>query len=369
MTSLRALPRMDPRLRRACAALIGACALFTASWVIAERGSAQSDLIDAPSRTLVAPQRATVASVASHGARTIGVGPRGLIVLSDDGGTSWRQVRSPVSTDLTTVRFTDTGVVWAVGHDAVALRSTDNGVSWERVLDGRLMLTLLRESANGSEAMAGEIERTMGQSATADVWPAPLLDIWFAPDGVNGFAVGGFGLILKTSDAGKTWQPWLANTDNEHRYHLYGLTAGEGGVFVAGEQGLVMHLNSETQRFERVETPYSGTYFGIAQLGSRLVAHGLRGNAYVSEDAGHAWRKIETGLDANLVSVVADGNRVFLVSQQGAVLSVDFAAGRATPAIQSPGGEVYGAALIRARGLALARLNGVGVVTLPAQTN
>ncbi|MBW8315134.1 MAG: hypothetical protein K0M73_09660 [Hydrogenophaga sp.] len=229
------------------------------------------------------------------------------------------------------------------------------------------MLKLLRESAKGSEQLEAEIERTMGQSATADVWPAPLLDIRFAADGVTGFAVGGFGLILKTTDGGKTWRSWQSQTENDQRYHLYALTGNDGAVFVAGEQGLVMRLNAEGQRFERIVTPYNGSFFGIDQLGSRLVAYGLRGNAFVSDNAGQAWQKIETGVDANLVGAVAHGDAVLLVSQKGDVLAVDFAASRTSIYDQAPGAEVYGAAMTTSHRLALARLNGVGVVAVSAQ--
>jgi photosystem II stability/assembly factor-like uncharacterized protein len=350
----------------AWAALVGG-GLLPIPWVIAAQGVAHSDLIDAPSRTQVVAQRAMTSGVASQGGRSVAVGPRGLILLSQDGGVSWRQVASPVSTDLTTVRFTDAGIVWAVGHDAVALRSSDGGATWDRVLDGRMLLILLRQAAKGSKEMEGEIERTMGQSATGNVWPAPLLDIWFAHDGLTGFAVGGFGLILKTSDAGNSWQAWQGKTDNVQRYHLYALTGGDAGVFVAGEQGFVMHLNTKDQRFERLQTPYNGSFFGITQLGTRLLAYGLRGNAFFSEDAGRTWKKIQTGLDTNLVSAISLGDSAFLVSQNGSVLAVDFASARATIFDQAPGSEVYEAAMTNSHRLALARLNGVGVIAFPAQ--
>lgn len=352
--------------RRCVAALVGG-ALVMVAWVSAAPGAGSADLIDTPSRQLSTALRTMVSGVACQGGRTIAVGPRGLILLSDDAGGSWRQVSSPVSTDLATVRFAGPGVVWAVGHDAVALRSSDGGSTWERMLDGRAVLKLLRESAKGAEKLESEIERTMGQSATADVWPAPLLDIRFAADGLTGFAVGGFGLILKTTDGGTTWRSWQSQAENEQRYHLYALTGNDGAVFVAGEQGLVMRLNAEGQRFERVVTPYNGSFFGIDQLGSRLVAYGLRGNVFVSDNAGQAWQKIETGVDANLVGAVAHGDAVLLVSQKGDVLAVDFAASRASIYDQAPGAEVYGAAMTASHRLALARLNGVGVVAVSAQ--
>lgn len=367
MISLRVFPAAFTRLRWHCAMLMGVSALVIGSLVIAAPGAASVDLMDVPSPKLATALRMMVSGVASQGGRTVAVGPRGLILLTEDGGGSWRQVTSPVSTDLATVRFVGPNVVWAVGHDAVALRSSDAGSTWERMLDGRTVLKLLREAAKGSEQLQAEIERTMEQSATADVWPAPLLDIRFAADGLTGFAVGGFGLILQTVDAGKTWQSWQSKAENDQRYHLYALTGGDGAIFVAGEQGLVMRLNANSQRFERVETPYNGSFFGIDQLGSRLLAYGLRGNVFVSEDAGQGWRKIETGIDANLVGAVAHGDAVLLVSQKGDVLSVNFGASRASTYDQAHGAEVYGAAMTGSNRLALARLNGVGVIALSAQ--
>jgi photosystem II stability/assembly factor-like uncharacterized protein len=367
MMSLRVFPAAFTRLRWHFAMLTGASALVIGSLVIAAQGAVSVDLMDVPSPKLATVLRSMVSGVASQGARTVAVGPRGLILLTEDGGGSWRQVTSPVSTDLTTVRFVGPNLVWAVGHDAVAMRSSDAGSTWERMLDGRTVLRLLRESAKGSEQLEAEIERTMGQSATADVWPAPLLDIQFSADGLTGFAVGGFGMFLKTTDGGKTWQSWQNQTENDQRYHLYALTGHDGALFVAGEQGLVMRLNAESQRFERVATPYNGTFFGIDWLGPKLVAYGLRGNAFVSDDAGQAWRKIETGIDANLVGAVSYGDAVLLVSQKGDVLAVDFGASRASTYDQAHGAEVYGAVMTGSHRLALARLNGVGVIALSAQ--
>lgn len=367
MTSLRLLTVAFTRLRWHFAVLIGGGALVIGPWVIAAQGVPSVDLIDTPSRKLATVLRTVVNGVASQGGRTVAVGPRGLILLSEDAAGSWRQVSSPVSTDLATVRFTGPNVVWAVGHDAVALRSSDGGTTWERMLDGRTVLRLLRESAKGSELLEAEIEQTMGQAATADVWPAPLLDIRFAADGLTGFAVGGFGLILQTIDGGRTWRSWQDKADNEQRYHLYALTGNDDAFFVAGEQGLVMRFDADSQRFKRVMTPYNGSFFGIDQFGSKLVAFGLRGNAFVSEDAGLAWRKIETGVDANLVGAVTHGDMVFLVSQKGDVLSVDFGAARASIYDQLLGAEVYGATKTGSHRLALARLSGASVIAFSEQ--
>lgn len=314
--------------------------------------------------------------IARSGDRLIAVGPRGLILLSVDGAKTWNQVPSPVGADLVTVKFTGAGTAWAVGHDAVALRSLDGGATWERVLDGRSVLKLLRETyaerarrgeAGADAAVGREIERSAQQSATPGVLPAPFLDVWFA-DANEGFLVGAFGLLLRTTDGGKTWEPWIARADNERRFHLYAVTGHDDRRYIAGEQGLVLRWDASASRFVKIETPYNGTYFGIDASRDRIVVYGLRGNAYMSMDGGSQWRKIDTGVDANLVALVplAEG-RMLLVSQVGHVLAVAPGSQKATPLQVPYTTEVFAAVHAGPRGLAFAQINGIRVVELADQ--
>ncbi|MDP2005345.1 MAG: YCF48-related protein [Rubrivivax sp.] len=308
-----------------------------------------------------APQR-PVMGIARQGVRVLTVGTRGLILLSDDGAATWRQVASPVGTDLVSVRFSSPTTVWAVGHDAVILRSDDAGATWQRVLDGRGVLKLLRSAylAATQPELAREVESAIAQSATPDVWPAPLLDIRFEKDGQRGWAVGAFGLLLHTADGGTTWTPWLEQADNERRYHLYALGGDATSTYIAGEQGLLLRLDAAGRRFEAVKTPYAGSYFGVDVFGPHLLAYGLRGNAYLSDDAGASWHKLETGSDANLITAQLTPRGLLLVSQAGDVLLVDPQA-RTTKGLQTPSGaEVLGAVAADERRLAVARLNGPG---------
>lgn len=312
--------------------------------------------------------KAPVAGVARAGTRLVAVGARGLILVSVDAGGSWRQAPSPVSTDLVSVRFVSATTAWVVGHDAVILRSDDGGENWRRVHDGRSVLKLLREAYPAATApkLAQEVEAGAQQSATADVWPAPFLDIWFE-NAQSGFAVGAFGLILRTSDGGQHWQPWLEHVDNEKRFHLYGMGGRPGQVYLAGEQGLLLRLNASGDRFERVETPYNGTYFGVQLVGAnKLLAFGLRGNAFASDDAGLRWQKIETGVDSNLVAAIEADGDVLLVSQAGEVLALSpdakTAKGQQVPA----GGDVFAAVALADHRVAVARASGPAVMAWPA---
>ncbi len=330
------------------------------------------DVLDAPP-TLSDPARSnTVASIARRGERLVGVGPGGLILRSIDGGGTWKQMPAPLSADLVSVKFIDDQTLWAVGHDAVALRSVDAGATWERMLDGRSVLKLLQATYK-SRAAAGdttaqvvvkELERSVRQSATPDVLPAPFLDVWFG-EGGEGFLVGAFGLILCTSDGGKNWTPWIDRADNDKRFHLYGVAGDGKQVYLVGEQGLVLSLDRQQQRFVKLATPYTGSYFGIAAGPGRLVAYGLRGNAYLSRDEGRQWAKIDTGIEAHIVAAVSAGDeRLLLVSQAGHVLSISGSELKAQPLQVPYTSEVLGAASAGGRGLVFAQINGVRLIEL-----
>lgn len=332
-----------------------------------------ADPLDTPVAPSAFAAKGATAGIARSGERMLAVGPRGLILRSVDAGKSWRQVPSPVATDLVSVKFTDSNTAWAVGHDAVALRSLDGGGTWQRMLDGRLLLKLLRAAyaaragEPGSAEAVKEIERSAMQSARPDVLPTPFLDVWFADEN-EGFLVGGFGLLLRTRDGGKSWEPWMERSENERHLHLYAMAGRGEHRFIAGEQGLLLRWDVGAQRFTKVQTPYAGTFFGVDATAQRIVAYGLRGNAYLSSDGGARWEKIDTGVDASLVALVplAD-TRFLLVSQDGQVLVVAPGNLKAVPQQVPFTTEVFGAAIVGSGGLALAQLNGVRVVELVGQ--
>lgn len=275
-------------------------------------------------------RRGAVSGIARHGDQLIAVGPRGLILVSTDAAKTWSQATSPVGTDLVTVKFQDANTAWAVGHDAVALRTSDGGASWQKVLDGRLVLALLRDNYAvrikagdpAAEKLLTEVDRAMEQSATPNVLPSPFLDVWFA-DANEGYLVGAFGLVLRTQDGGKQWEPIIDKTDNDRRFHMYAVTGNAAERYIAGEQGLLLRWDAAVSQFVKVETPYAGTFFGMDVQGTRVVVFGLRGNVYIRTNITQAWTKLETGTDANIVAAVnlAD-DQLVLAAQNGQLLWV-----------------------------------------------
>ncbi|KKO09840.1 hypothetical protein LCGC14_0033420 [marine sediment metagenome] len=271
-------------------------------------------------------------AVTRAGDNLVSVGLRGLILISRDDGETWTQSPSPVAVDLVQVYFQNELNGWAVGHDSVLLATTDGGLSWKVQLDGRSLVTLLKEHyANASdidefeaESMLREVDLGTSTSANPDIMATPFLDVFVKENG-EGFVLGAFGMLLRTTDSGATWEPWTEHTENDRRMHLYGIDMQGDQVYVSGEQGLLMRLDREAQRFVQVDTPYTGTFFGVHISDGVLMVYGLRGNLYASRDGGENWQHVDTQQNATLIDAVdgAAAGQVLLVSERGELVRLD----------------------------------------------
>ena len=297
-------------------------------------GAQFADVLDTPAVASPLASHALINGLAKAGTRLVAVGQRGHIVYSDDQGKRWTQAQVPVSADLVAVCFPAPQLGWAVGHDGVVLHSVDAGASWTRQLDGRGLAAILANGKSAGGAMAGQgIDR-------------PFLDVWFL-DAKRGFAVGAFNLILHTEDGGATWQSWAERTANPKDFHLNAIGAVGEALYIVGEQGLVMKMAKDGQRFEALATPYKGSFFGVVGRAGVVIVYGLRGNAYRSIDAGKSWDKVATNLQLglNAGAALADG-RFVLLSQAGHVLvSGDDGATFALAPKTTPGGSAALAAV------------------------
>lgn len=308
------LPRERARSRAAIAAAYLATLALCASSPPRARFV---DPLDRPAEPSALAARRLLNAVAAAGRRLVAVGQRGHIVFSDDDGATWTQAAVPVSTDLTGVHFVSAQRGWAVGHGGVVLATADGGRSWARQLDGRqigpLLAATYREHARG--ALRRQLE--ILAAPTAD---RSLLDVWF-DDERSGFAVGAFNLILRTDDGGASWTPWLDRTENPKGLHLQAIRRAAGGLYVVGEQGLVLKLDPARRRFEARPAGYGGSFLGVTGAGRAVLAFGLRGTVVRSDDAGATWRRVPVGVDVALTGAAPiPHGRIALVAQSGQLL-------------------------------------------------
>jgi len=273
------------------------------------------DVLDTPSAMTPFASRSLLNGITRAGKRLVTVGARGHILYSDDEGKSWKQAKVPVSSDLTAVNFPTPEKGWAVGHDGVILHSSDRGENWIKQFDGNVALQVIATRYKDAVDLAPEIDNLVKQGPDK-----PFLDVWFDNDR-TGYVVGAFNFIFRTDNGGATWEPWLERTDNPKRLHLYAMRRIGDGLFIAGEQGLLLKFDPEQQKFGSLKCSYNGTFFGITGKPGVLVAFGLRGNAYRSLNGGASWQKIDTGVPTTLTggTVTKDG-RIVLATLLGTLL-------------------------------------------------
>jgi photosystem II stability/assembly factor-like uncharacterized protein len=290
------------------------------------------DVLDTPARMTPLATKTLMQAVARAGDRLVAVGQRGHIVVSSDGGTSWKQSPVPVSSDLAAVFFVDARNGWVVGHDGVVLHTEDAGDTWQLQLDGRkaneLIVAAMKrkvEAEPTSEQAKKLLDEAMRYSEQGP--DKPLLDVWFA-DASNGFVVGAYNLIFRTSDGGRTWTPWFDRTDNPKFFNLYAISAVAGELYIAGESGLLMKLDPGAQRFKALSTPYTGSFFGLAAAKTSVLAFGLRGNVFRSDDAGKTWIKVDAGLPAAVAAATRTSSDATLLADVGGRVVISEDGGR-----------------------------------------
>lgn len=275
------------------------------------------DVLDLPSQPTALAMSSPLAAIARADKRLVVVGQRGHILYSDNDGKDWRQAEVPVSSDLTAVRFPTPRDGWAVGHDGVVLHSADGGEHWTRQLDGRAIGQLMLDYYTANPQADNETLLEQSRRMKEEGADKPFLDLWFR-NAQEGFVIGAFNLILHTTDGGRSWEPWNHRIDNPQSLHLTAMSAVGEELFIVGEQGLLLKLDPQNQRFVALNSPYKGTFFGVLGKPGLLFAYGLRGNAVRSVDGGANWSAVATGLPVSLTAASegVDGG-LYLFSQAG----------------------------------------------------
>jgi len=329
--------------RLMCKTLGAACLGLSMVWS-APAAFALADIIEAPARqTDLAPVN-LLNDAERAGARIVAVGERGHIIYSDDDGQTWVQGNVPVSVTLTAVDFGSETRGWAVGHSGVVLHTEDAGENWSLQLTGvgaaelaiaskEDQIAALEERIEGApESEKSDLEWALddlfftmeNMQSDLDIGPVnPLLGVWFEDD-QHGFVVGAYGMILRTEDGGENWRDWAPKIDNDRNFHLNSIARIAGGALViVGEAGQIHVSVNDGDTWERRESPYEGSLFGVIGTGqvNEILAFGLRGNMLFSTDLGKSWRMVPNSAGATLNDgAVADDGRITLVGNGGTVL-------------------------------------------------
>ena len=236
-----------------------------------------------PAVKMAGVDQAMMLAVDHAGKRIVAVGEHGIILLSDDGGKSFRQAEQvPSRATLTSVSFINSSEGWVAGHWGVILHTLNGGESW----------TMQRE------------ELTVDR---------PLFCIRFR-DALHGIAGGLWSLLLRTDDGGQTWSTVeLPMADGRKaEKNLFSLFAGpENDVFITAERGAVYRSADFGKSWEERATGNAGSFWtGITLNNKVLLIAGLRGKIYRSIDDGKSWSAVESGTKSSITALagLSDGS-------------------------------------------------------------
>ncbi|MBS4034493.1 MAG: T9SS type A sorting domain-containing protein [Ignavibacterium sp.] len=183
------------------------------------------------------------------------VGNLGAIIKTIDGGENWTFSETNTTTLLLKVHSFDGLVVIATGYDGIILRSTDGGETFTQVVSG--------------------------VGSGIDFWGVQMLN------DTLGFVCGLNHTLLKTIDAGLTWQP--VNTGlNQHYWALDFLDENFGIIACGG--GKILKTTDGGDTWTEYQAGDASALYAIDIINNQnIAASGANGKNVYSSDGGISW--------------------------------------------------------------------------------
>jgi len=153
-----------------------------------------------------------------------------------------------------------------------------------------------------------------------------LFSIQYLADG-TGLAVGEFGTVLSRAPGTEHWQPltfdWagalprLAEELGEVSPHLYRVCrTPAGGALVVGEYGVVMEFTRGDWQITQVGDEHGTLFSCLAAPDGRQVVAGQSGRLLIRDDAQQPWRRMASGLTADIYDLAWYAGELLVVAQE-----------------------------------------------------
>lgn len=224
----------------------------------------------------------------------------------------------------------------AGGELGTLLVSTNQGKDWQRASvskDRQALINQISFAPDGLEGMAVGHEGWI-LNTTDGGWSwkelafderngEPLMSVARLPSGAW-IAVGAFGRALRSNDKGASWTRLSlpgAGLEDKHLNRIVGSADGRHWLIV-GERGLVLRSDNGGEDWAVVAPFYNGSLYNAISLPQGgWLAYGMRGNVFHTTPGNTGWTRSAMPVQASFFGhgVGADG-RVILVGQ-GSVMA------------------------------------------------
>ncbi|MCZ7556079.1 MAG: YCF48-related protein [Bacteroidia bacterium] len=220
-----------------------------------------------------------------------------------------------------------TGSEWlACGEHGSLIRSSDNGATWTPQSFGRRTRILRMHfpypdqgylTVEGSVFHSSDGGRTWLEQINTEY---TLWDIDFA-DAQHGIAVGSFGIILHTSDAGVTWNYLDAEIQDDLHAVVY---TDAANAVITGANGILLRTSTGGLSWQKSTIGTNRRIMDITAIpggGGSLIAVGDNGTLLRSTDGGESWTNAIHSSTSNLTRVhFTDGNNGIITGGGGTLL-------------------------------------------------
>ncbi len=305
-------------------------------------------------------------SSSSSRAKVIIGGSRGLLLISLNRGTSWKQIQLNTTSDILSVAYDGTKGI-AVGRNGAIFYSTDSTLTTWKAYDNPLSLNYYSVSARPKTReflIAGERGIIQFSNTPSSIWltkKAPSLSLYdivniggnsficvgenitrtddfgqtwnyiksptrntlyaLARSGRTLIAAGRSGTIIRSADLGKSWTSISSPTSNV----IYDIASTSKGSFIAvGSRGLLLQSNVGGTSFSKKNASTSSYFRGVDCSGSICIAVGSRGMIQRSSDYGNHWSTVKTSKNNTLYKVAfSTSQNVVIVGSIGTILYSD----------------------------------------------
>ena len=268
-----------------------------------------------------------------HGIDDIFVsGDCGMLMLSEDGGVTWKRIGSGSILGLNDVAFRDAENGWAVGNNGCVLHTKD-GKTWKKQrsdtnkdLNSVSFVSYLMGWAVGGKgciiatADGGKKWKKQRSSVSRDLFGVSFVD----QD--NGWAVGSGGLILHTANGGGLWQSQTSPVKTNLRAVSF---IDDKNGWAVGDDGAVLRTTNGGRTWNAIALTagnYMDVHFTDSKYGwicgtTRFL---LDGNiAYRTVDGGETWIRETIPIDASFKVDFVDRNHGWQIGMFGHVIATD----------------------------------------------
>ncbi|MBN2638153.1 MAG: hypothetical protein JXR65_03580 [Bacteroidales bacterium] len=217
-------------------------------------------------------------------------GRKGMIMFSNNGGTTWYPMNTPTRENLNSISFANTKNGIAVGNNGTILVTNDGGQQWNKV----------------NSPVSGHLKSVEMTDANV-AYILPLKTEYLK------------GFVLKSTDAGRSWVKKEFPSQFQTSVMMSSLSfMGKDEIWICGILGLVFRSKDGGDSWEYQESA-RGDY-NLEDI--HMVTHdegwacGSKGTLLHTENGGKRWRKVDLGVDYDLYCLEFNGPYMGWVSSR-----------------------------------------------------